>query len=302
MLNNEIMNILPVKIREVINEYQVKSDFSYVEEIRLRCNKQVLLICERGEIKLSAIICASDLKEAMEYISGYSLYAYEEQIREGFITIRGGHRIGVTGKVVIEHSRVKTIKNISSINIRISHQIVGCSDNMMKYLKGNILIISPPRMGKTTLLRDILRNISNCKGESVGIVDERSEIAACYMGIPQNDVGQRSDVLDCCPKTVGMTLLLRAMSPTYIGVDELGTLEDIEGIRQVINGGAYVVATIHGQDLESLKEKKSLRELFELRLFDTYIELQQGRGYNISDGEFTNISFGRLVDHNTDNH
>lgn len=275
MKKQEIINILPMKMRKMLNEYPY--DFEKIEEIRLRCNKSALLITDGNETEIRAVLNEADLREAVEYISGYSLYAYEEQLKEGFITIRGGHRIGVAGRVVMEDNRIKTIKNISSLNIRISHQVLGCSDEIMKYIKGNILIISPPRMGKTTLLRDILRNISEQPGQSVGIVDERSEIAACYMGIPQNDVGKRTDVLDCCPKATGMLLLLRAMSPTYIGVDELGTINDIEGICHVANGGAYVAATIHGESINEIKEKKYLKEIFEKNFFDTYIELTRNK-------------------------
>lgn len=274
-MNNEIKNILPLRIREVVNEHFERNRNDVLEEIRLRCNKPVLIVSGEGESELSIVLGESELREVVEYISGYSLYAYEEQLKEGFITIRGGHRIGVAGKIIVENEKIKTIKNISSINIRISHEVLGCSDDIMKYIKGNVLIISPPRMGKTTLLRDILRNISERKGECVGIVDERSEIAACYMGIPQNNLGKRCDVLDCCPKAVGMILLLRSMSPTYIGVDELGTLKDIESIKQVINSGSSIVATIHGENIENLKCKQSLKEIFDLQLFDTYIELKK---------------------------
>lgn len=275
MIKQEIITILPLKLREVICEYTNSFSEDDIEEIRLRCNRQVLLIGGKGETELNTILGEKDLREAMEYISGYSLYAYEEQLKEGFITIRGGHRIGVAGRVVAENEKVKTIKNISSLNIRISHEVLGCSDEIIKYINGNILIISPPRMGKTTLLRDILRNISETEGQSVGIVDERSEIAACYMGIPQNNLGPRCDVLDCCPKTIGMMLLLRSMSPTYIGVDELGTKDDIDSIKQVIKGGAYVAATIHGESIDDLMKKKHLKEIFELKLFDTYIEISK---------------------------
>ena len=273
MIKQEILSILPAKLREVICEYPDDFNENEIEEIRLRCNRPVLLIGGKGEKQLKITLNEANLREAMEYISGYSLYAYEEQLKEGFITIRGGHRIGMAGRVVVENGKIKTIKNISSLNIRISHQIQGCSDEIMKYIKGNVLIISPPRMGKTTLLRDILRNISEKEGEAVGIVDERSEIGACYMGIPQNNLGPRSDILDCCPKAAGMILLLRSMSPTYIGVDELGTNEDIESVKQVINSGSYVAATIHGEDIEDIKKKKNLREIFENNMFDTYIQL-----------------------------
>ncbi len=273
----EILNILPLKVREVLKE---SIDISLLEEIRLRCNKPVFLVGGGKERTLKRnqneiIIDENDIKEAMGYISGYSMYAFEEQLKEGFITIRGGHRVGVSGKIVLEKESIKTVKNIASVNIRVSHEVIGCSDDVIDYVKGNTLIISPPRMGKTTLLRDILRHISDKEGQNVGIVDERSEIAACYMGIPQNDVGKRSDVLDCCPKSQGMLLLLRAMSPTYIGVDELGTKSDIEAVLQVVNSGAGVIATIHGEDLEEIRKKELTGRLIREKVFDTYIVLSR---------------------------
>ena len=268
MINRQVINVLPLKIREVIEREfaSVKREKNLcdiqVEEIRIRAGKQVLLITGKEEIRLGVTVNEMMIREAMEYISGYSLYAYEEQLKEGFITIRGGHRVGIAGKVVMEQGRVKTIKNISSINIRISHQIIGCSDEIMKYLSGNILIVSPPRMGKTTLLRDILRNLANMEKQSVAIVDERSEIAACYNGVPQNDIGERCDVLDCCPKDTGMLILLRTMSPTYIAVDELASSDDVESVLKITGAGAYIAATIHGGSIGEVMKRKSVCRMF----------------------------------------
>lgn len=279
MIDRQVISVLPLKIREVIERElalakreKASSDIQ-VEEIRLRTGKHVLLVTGKGEIKLNVTVNEMMLREAMEYISGYSLYAYEEQLREGFITIRGGHRVGIAGKVVMEQGKVKTIKNISSISIRVSHQIIGCSDRIMRYINGNILIVSPPRMGKTTLLRDILRNLGNMENQNIAIVDERSEIAACYNGMPQNDIGERCDVLDCCPKDIGMLIFLRTMSPTYIAVDELASASDVDSVLKITGAGAYIAATIHGGSIEDVKRRKSICELFDRKIFDTYIEL-----------------------------
>ena len=186
------------------------------------------------------IVTKEELRETMDYISHYSLYAYENELRQGFVTVEGGHRVGVAGKVIMEKERVKNIQYISSLNIRVSHEVLGCADRLIPYIVANkqvchTLIISPPCCGKTTLIRDLIRQISDgneyVKGCSVGVVDERSELGGCYLGIAQNHLGTRTDVLDCCPKAEGMIMLIRSMSPQVIAVDEIGTVEDIHAIE-----------------------------------------------------------------------
>lgn len=140
------------------------------------------------------LVTREDLKETLEYVTGYSLYAYEDEIRQGYISVQGGHRVGVTGKVILDRGRIMGMKYISCINVRLAHEVQGCADSIMSYIRtqnwvANTLIISPPRCGKTTLLRDIIRQLSNgwadTQGLTVGVVDERSELAGCYQGIPQ---------------------------------------------------------------------------------------------------------------------
>lgn len=222
----------------------------------------------------------------MEYISNYSLYAYEEEMKQGFITIQGGHRIGLAGKVIMEKDMIKSMKYISFINVRLSHQMKGCADGILPYMieENNVkhtLIISPPRCGKTTLLRDMIRQLSNgteyFKGVTVGVVDERSEIGACYMGVPQNELGVRTDILDCCPKAKGMLMLIRTMSPQVIAVDEIGSREDIEAIEYVINCGCKLIATVHGSSIEDIRTKPLLRELLQEHVFERYIILNNKR-------------------------
>lgn len=176
------------------------------------------------------------------------------------------------------------MKYISFINVRLSHQIRGCASPVLPYLYqgGDILhtlIISPPRCGKTTLLRDIIRQISNGTerepGMTVGVIDERSEIGACYQGIPQNELGIRTDILDCCPKAKGMMMLIRTMSPRVIAVDEIGSREDIEAMEYVMNCGCKLIATVHGSSVEDIKQKPILRKLVQERIFERYIVLDQ---------------------------
>ena len=270
---------------------RLQCNMEKMQEIRLRVNSPLMVVYDHKEtfvtwdglLKKDAdkavIVSSSQIRETMEYISDYSLYAYEDEIRQGFITIQGGHRVGIAGKIVLEDGKIKNIKYISFINIRLAHQIPGCADPVMPYIKSgssiyHTLIISPPRCGKTTLLRDIIRQISQSPdGINVGVVDERSEIAACYMGVPQNDVGIRTDVLDCCPKAEGMMMLIRSMSPQVIAVDEVGSRKDLKAIEYVINCGCKLIATVHGSSVDDLRSRPVLRRLVEERLFERYVVL-----------------------------
>lgn len=227
-------------------------------------------------------ISRKDLKETLEYMSDYSLYAFEEELKQGFITIQGGHRIGVAGKTVTDEKGIRSMKFISFLNIRLSHQIRGCADLVLPYLyeKKKILhtlIVSPPRCGKTTLLRDVIRQISNgtgpAAGMTVGVVDERSEIGACYQGVPQNELGIRTDILDCCPKALGMMMLIRTMSPQVIAVDEIGSREDLEAMEYVMNCGCKLIATVHGNSIDDIRQKPVLRRLIQERWFERYVVL-----------------------------
>lgn len=298
---DELIKIFSKNLRQILSQIQV--DFDRVQEIRLRIHAPLIMVYDGSEfyvtetgrlcksVQEAFIISKNELRETMEYVSNYSLYAFEEEMKQGFITIQGGHRIGIAGKTIVDGNGIKTMKFISFINVRLSHQIKGCASSVIPYLFENgqilhTLIISPPRCGKTTLLRDIIRQISNgtslVSGINVGVVDERSEIGACYQGIPQNELGIRTDILDCCPKAKGMMMLIRTMSPQVIAVDEVGTREDLEAIEYVMNCGCRLIATVHGSSIEDIKSKPVLRKLVQERIFDRYIILNNnGRTGNI---------------------
>ena len=228
----QILSILAKSVRKIIQED--KPDPKELQEIRLRTGQPVRIVCSNRERVLPSeaaphIVTKEEMRETMDYISHYSLYAYENELKQGFLTIEGGHRVGVAGKVIMEEEKVKNIQYISSVNIRISHEVIGCADGLLPYITKNkqvchTLIISPPCCGKTTLIRDLIRQISDgnqyVKGCSVGVVDERSELGGCYLGIAQNHLGSRTDILDCCPKAEGMIMLIRSMSPQVIAVEK----------------------------------------------------------------------------------
>lgn len=287
-----LTKIFAAPIRKLLETLDI--DFEELQEIRLRVMAPLLILYANEEyyVKENAalgreeenahIVTKEEIKETIEYISNYSMYAYEDEIRQGFITIQGGHRIGMAGKIIMEKDSIKSMKYISFMNVRLSHQKKGCADKVLPYIVDkkkvrHTLIISPPRCGKTTLLRDIIRQLSNGNrdrgGVSVGVVDERSEIGACYMGVPQNDLGIRTDILDCCPKAKGMLMLIRTMAPQVVAVDEIGGREDIESIESVINCGCKLIATVHGSSIEDIRTKPLLRKLLQEHVFERYIIL-----------------------------
>lgn len=263
-----------------------------VIEIRLRVNQPVLLISpvmelvlktnEQGTNENSYICKLSDLQKIMQMISKNSIYALEEELKLGFITIEGGHRVGFVGKAIMDHGHIKALKNISSLNFRIAKNIIHCAQPIIPYLiKGshilNTLIVAPPRAGKTTLLRDLIRCFSNgcsfLKGVQVGVVDERSELAAVRDGVPCMDIGMRTDILDGCPKAEGILMLIRTMAPAVIVTDELGRKEDVVALAEALHAGVSVISTVHGSSVDDITNRPYISELIRQRYFERYVIL-----------------------------
>lgn len=279
MRTETVWRVLPRKIREMIQETELQE----VQEIRLRSGQLVQLKKAEGHIFLQGgNLSVSDLRETVSLLSGYSLYAFEEEIRQGYLTIEGGHRVGFCGKAVLEQGEIRTLRQINGLNIRIAREQKGWGEVVLPYLmEGELfchtLLVSPPGCGKTTLLRDLVRCLSE-RGKTVGVVDERGEIAPLRDGMPQMDVGPCTDVLEGCPKAKGMVMLLRSMSPDIIAVDELGRKEDISAVEEVLHVGVKLIATAHGRDFADLQERPYLKECMEQQIFERYLFLSNRNG------------------------
>ncbi|MGL5414279.1 MAG: stage III sporulation protein AA [Clostridium sp.] len=298
---DDFLLMFPENIKYKIKEYLNDG----IQEVRIKVNKPVIIYLRRGEVILNYTANIDDLKYILKRISSYSLYAYEEEIKRGFITIKGGHRVGLAGECVMSEKTVRTIKNISSINLRITREIFGCSKKLIPYLIQdnrvlNTIIVSPPKCGKTTILRDLTRILSNgdsinkLTGKKVVVIDERSEIGACYEGIPQMDVGIRTDILDNCYKREGILMAVRALAPEVIICDEIGREEEIEEIKNAFNSGVNLIFSVHGKDFEDLYKRDGIDKLLSKGLIDRVVVLaSDGERFGIekvysreSEGEF----------------
>lgn len=263
MKEKQLYKILPQRIRGILEKNQIT--YNELQEIRMREGQPLFLRVNGKDKEYLHIVTKEELRETLEYITDYSPYAFEQELKNGFLTIQGGHRIGIAGKVIIEEGKVKNFQYISSVNIRVCHEVKGCADPVLPHLvkEGKLdhtLILSPPGCGKTTLLRDLIRQLSDgsafLKGKNVGVVDERCEIGGCYHGVPQNHLGRRTDILDACPKVEGMNMLVRSMAPEILAVDEIGTEKDRAAIEYAIHSGVTVLATAHGETVADIQKKE----------------------------------------------
>ncbi len=310
MLPQEVTRLFPVNFRSQLHGLHLKPD-NQIEEIRLRVNYPIQVIAgdEEGFIGNSGILesgcrgqslTADILKQILLVISGGSMYTLEEDMPRGFTTIAGGHRIGFAGEVVAKEGIIKNLSHITFMNIRIAREIKDSARSLIPYLMDrkakrvlSTLIISPPGAGKTTLLRDLVRLCSRgvyqmqLPGVKVCLVDERSEIAGSYQGIPQLDVGPRTDVLDKCPKNKGLFLLIRAMSPRILACDELGQDKDYEALLEASRAGVDIITTVHGTSLPDLQKKPGLAKILASNFFQRFVLLSKRKGPGTVEKIFT---------------
>lgn len=287
-----IKNILPDNILNSIKLLR----YDDLCEIRLRVGRPITVNYKNsyfflGESGLcnekNAFICTNDLiKIVISKASRFSIYSVNEEIKQGFITAIGGIRIGIVGEIVYENDKILTVKNFSSLNIRIPHQIFGSAYKPSKFIIDidnkkvfNTLILGSPATGKTTILRDLCNQINNnLKDHNILLLDERMEIASCVDGVPQLKVGNATDIISGGKKSYNIINGLRTMSPNVIAVDEIGSIEDINAIEYAVNCGVNIIATIHSKNIYELSKKTDLKNLINQRAFDRYVEISNING------------------------
>ncbi|SET57645.1 stage III sporulation protein AA [Paenibacillus sp. NFR01] len=312
---NEWLLLFPEKIRALLVGLS-PALLEKLEEIRVREGRPLEInysgkyhfIAGNGKLTLNPDEAykpgREDAHRLLDLISNHSLYTMEEELRKGFITIPGGHRIGLCGRAVLSGGHIEHLRDITGFNMRIAREVKGIADGLLPYLldRGrqrvlHTLILSPPQHGKTTMLRDLARQISaggqrereaNRPGLKVGIVDERSEIAGSRRGVPAFDVGPRTDVLDGCPKAEGMMMMIRSLSPDVLVADEIGRPEDAAAVTEALHAGISVIATAHGKEVAELARRPGLGNLLEQRMFERYVILHRteaGTSFRVLDGQ-----------------
>lgn len=291
-----ILRYFPQKAQELIKNNINDEELEMLEEIRVRNNLPLILKIGQAEKVIDYKITTEDINYIFQKICENSIYSYQKQIANGFITVQGGNRVGIVGTAVLDgNDKVINFNYISGLNFRISRQIIGCSNQIVDEIFNgcggiyNTLIISKPGIGKTTLLRDIVRNVSNgmpnkFKGMNVTVIDERGEISATYKGIMQNDLGMRTDVINDIPKYIGMKMAIRSMAPKVIVADEIGNKRDSEAIKYAMCCGVKGIFTAHGASLEELEKNPEISDLLENKIFEKIICIKdrEGKNYNWS--------------------
>lgn len=282
----QVLSALPLHIKRQADNLPER-ERAGVEELRLRVGQPLTAVCVRGELSLGGpAIQLRDLEQLVEVASRASLHAVLPQLCQGYLTIVGGHRIGLSGSVVMKGEEIGGFRSLSSANIRLARQFPGVSAPVLERLYSgerlaSTLILAPPGLGKTTLLRDVVRMVSDgegCLPLRVALADERGEVAACFGGQPQLNVGCRTDVVEGCPKARGLLLLLRAMNPQVLAADEITAPEDIAALELAAGCGVSLLATAHGSGRSDLMRRPLYRGLIESGIFERLVLIRRTEG------------------------
>ena len=287
-----MLSFLPDKLKNAI----LRLGIDKVTEIRIRCFCPVLVIVDGKKTVLDKFVLSScDIDKIVLTVCKRSIYSYEEQIKQGYIMTDCGLRIGLSGEAVISNDKISTIKNFNSLCVRIPHNLSGVSSEFFNsvYKGGSVLVVSPPGAGKTTFIRDFIKNLSSKSQKNVIVVDERNEIA-CKTGDRHFNLGTTVDVLTYFNKSFGLNQAIRTLNPDVIVLDELVSKIDLNDVITAIYGGVDVVATIHAKSIKELSRRKFAKEIISVKPFDYYVIISQNYGarqYNYFDKDFNKICF-----------
>lgn len=292
---NEVMQLLPMSLRNILVKMTTDQQKS-IKELRLRAEKPIVAVTQKGSAfvsqsgKLSYIISDSlpkitcdELSQTVKRICGFSVYSHQSEINSGFVTVRGGHRVGMCGTAVTENGKIISVRDISSINIRIADERLGCANEIMSKLfyngLSNVIIAGAPMSGKTTVLRDLIRQISNGNaGEyyKCAVIDERCEICGTNGLVYENDVGENTDVLNNYIKEEGISQAVRTLSPDIIFCDETASDEEADRILNGIMCGVHFAVTVHAGSIDDLYKRSVTAKLIDSKLFDSVVMLGTG--------------------------
>ena len=279
----QAVQALPLRLRREALSLP-EGDRDRAEELRLRVGWPMTVLVEGRERSLGGPpVERGELDQLVEIASRASLHTVLDQVRRGYLTMEGGHRIGICGTAVLREGEIHSLRNLSSANLRIARQVRGAAAPVLDRLcpggrLAGTLILAPPGQGKTTLLRDLIRSVSEGEGccpLRVALADERGEVAAMYNGQPQLEVGRRTDVTEGCPKDQGLMLLLRAMNPQVLAVDEITAPEDVRALSAAVGCGVTLLASAHGEGRAGLECRALYRPLLAEGMFRFLVRIHR---------------------------